>query len=103
MANIGGPMRRHQVIPDHLLPDTTEPNPSSLPATKPEMQPSESPELRRNNWLALLAAVWSITKITGVGSGLTGLVIASRCESVFATKSNTLRLYGFRSSRGSIF
>ena len=54
MANIGEPMRRHHVIPlDHPIPATTEPTPSSLPATKPETQPSESPELeRRNNWLA---------------------------------------------------
>jgi len=38
-------MRRHHVIPlDHPIPATTEP-PSSLPATKPETQPSESPEL----------------------------------------------------------
>jgi hypothetical protein len=34
MANIGEPMRRHHVIPlDHPIPATTEPNPSSLPAT----------------------------------------------------------------------
>jgi hypothetical protein len=40
MANIGEPMRRHRVIPlDHPIPATTEPNPSSLPATKPETQP----------------------------------------------------------------
>ena len=37
MANIGEPMRRHHVIPlDHPIPATTEPNPSSLPATKPD-------------------------------------------------------------------
>jgi hypothetical protein len=36
---IGEPMRRHHVIPlDHPIPVTTEPNPSSLPATKPEKQ-----------------------------------------------------------------
>jgi hypothetical protein len=46
MANVGKPMRRHYVIPlDHPIPATTEPNPSSLLVTKPEMQPSESPEL----------------------------------------------------------
>jgi hypothetical protein len=46
MADIGEPMRRHPVIPlDHPLLVTTEPSPSSLPATKPETQPSESPEL----------------------------------------------------------
>jgi hypothetical protein len=46
MANIGEPMRRHHVIPlDHPIAATTEPIPSSLPATKPETQPSESPEL----------------------------------------------------------
>jgi hypothetical protein len=46
MANIGEPMHRHHVIPlDHPIPATTEPNPSSLPATKPETRPSESPEL----------------------------------------------------------
>jgi hypothetical protein len=46
MANIGEPMRRHHVIPlDHPVPATTEPNPSLLPATKREMQPSGSPEL----------------------------------------------------------
>jgi hypothetical protein len=46
MANIGEPMRRHHVIPlDHQIPRTAEPNPSSLPATKPETQPSEVPEL----------------------------------------------------------
>jgi hypothetical protein len=46
MANIGEPMRRHHVIPlGHPIPATTEPNPSSLPATKPETQPLESPEL----------------------------------------------------------
>ena len=47
MANIGEPMRRHHVIPlDHPIPATTEPIPSSLPATKPETQPSESPRIR---------------------------------------------------------
>lgn len=46
MANIGEPIRRHQVIPlDHPIPATTEPSPSSLPVTKPETQPLESPEL----------------------------------------------------------
>jgi hypothetical protein len=46
MANIGEPMRRHHVIPlDHPIAATTEPNPSSLPAIKPETQPSDSPEL----------------------------------------------------------
>jgi hypothetical protein len=44
-GEIGQPMRRHHVIPlDHPIPATTEPKPSSLPATKPETQPSESPE-----------------------------------------------------------
>jgi hypothetical protein len=43
MANIGEPMRGHHVIPlDHPIPATTEPNPSSLPATKQ----------RRNPWRA---------------------------------------------------
>ena len=45
-GDIGEPMRRHHVIPlVHPIPATTEPNPSSLPATKPETQPSEGPEL----------------------------------------------------------
>jgi hypothetical protein len=46
MANIGEPMRRHHVIPlDHPIPAIKEPSPSSLPATKPETQPLETPEL----------------------------------------------------------
>ena len=46
MADIGEPMRRHHAIPlDHPIPATTEPTLSSLLATKPETQPSESPEL----------------------------------------------------------
>ena len=40
MANIGEPMRR-----EYVIPATQEPNLSALPVTKPEMRPSENPEL----------------------------------------------------------
>jgi hypothetical protein len=46
MANIGEPMRGQSCdFAGSPIPATTEPNPSSLPATKPKTQPLESLEL----------------------------------------------------------
>jgi hypothetical protein len=54
MANIGEPMRRHHVIPlDHPIPATTEPIPSSLPATKPEIRRHVGRSHRTSTWLAV--------------------------------------------------